>query len=150
MKKNRFINLLVTVLIWFYMILGTSFAIWMFVRTLPLLGQMVNGHYYLTIATVLAIFFYFGALLIAINLLKMMKSLKADPFVRENVRRLRMMGFTALGMAACTFFLLLIPVNVFIFLAAGMAVGLCGLLALVLAEVFDRAVAYKQENDLTI
>lgn len=150
MKKNRFLHILVTVLIWLFIALGTALAAWMFADVLPLLGQEVNGAYYMTIAAVLGLLCYAGALFIAILLLQMLRSLKADPFVTENVRRLRLMGFTALGITACTFLLLLIPVNVFIFLAAGMAVGLCGLLALVLAEVFDRAVAYKCENDLTV
>lgn len=150
MKKNRFLQILVTVLIWLFIALGTALAEWMFTSVLPLLVQELNDKFYSTIAAVLGLICYAGALFIAIALLQMLRSLSTDPFIKENVRRLRLMGFTAIGITACTFLLLFIPVNVFIFLAAGMAVGLCGLLALVLAEVFDRAVAYKQENDLTV
>lgn len=150
MKKETVIRTLVTVLIWLFMALGTAFAAWMIVRELPLLGHEMNGHYYMTAAAAFGAVFYAGALFIALTLLKMMRSLKADPFIPENVARLRRMGYAALGMTTCSFLLLLIPVNVFIFLAAGLAVGLCGLLSLVLAELFGRAVAYKQENDLTV
>lgn len=75
--------------------------------------------------------------------------IKGDPFVRENVRSLKRMGICAfaisLAMATRLFFVItpaaLVLVAVF---------SIAGLFSLVLSQVFDQAVTYKQENDLTI
>lgn len=74
---------------------------------------------------------------------------KADPFVRENVRSLKRMGncafIIALFMAVKLVFVITPAtlVLIVVFLVAG-------LFSLVLSQVFDQAVTYKQENDLTI
>ncbi len=75
--------------------------------------------------------------------------LKEDPFVRENVRSLKRMGASAfciaIAMMARLFFVItpaaLVLVAVF---------SIAGLFSLVLSQVFDQAVTYKLENDLTI
>ncbi|TAH68171.1 MAG: DUF2975 domain-containing protein [Anaerolineaceae bacterium] len=75
--------------------------------------------------------------------------IKEDPFVRGNVISLRKMGYyafvIALAMVAKLFFVItpatLILVLVFI---------IAGLFSQVLSQVFDQAVTYKLENDLTI
>ncbi len=74
---------------------------------------------------------------------------KADPFVRENVRSLKRMGncafIIALLMSAKLVFVItpatLVLIAVFL---------VAGLFSLVLSQVFDEAVTFKQENDLTI
>lgn len=90
------------------------------------------------------------ALLILWELRSIFKTvLKEDPFVRENVRSLNRMGGSsfciAIMMLARLFFVItpaaLVLVAVF---------SIAGLFSLVLAQVFDQAVTYKQENDLTI
>lgn len=75
--------------------------------------------------------------------------IKEDPFVRGNVISLRRMGYyafvIALAMVVKLFFVItpatLILVLVFI---------VAGLFSHVLSQVFDQAVTYKLENDLTI
>ena len=74
---------------------------------------------------------------------------KADPFVRENVRSLKRMGNCAFIIALFMTVKLVFVITpatlvlIIVFLVAG-------LFSLVLSQVFDQAVTYKQENDLTI
>jgi hypothetical protein len=75
--------------------------------------------------------------------------IRENPFVRENVVSLKRMGICAFIISfimAVRLFFVITPaalVLVFVFLVAG-------LFSLVLSQVFDQAVTYKQENDLTI
>lgn len=90
-----------------------------------------------------------GGLFILFTLIRMMKSLREDPFVLRNVHHLRNMGCTALCMTALTIiaaalsFRPLLPV-------IAMAELLCALFSLVLCSVFKKAVEYREENALTI
>lgn len=90
------------------------------------------------------------ALLIFWNLRNIFKSvIRENPFVRENMIYLKRMGICAFVIAA------LMAVRLFIVItpAALVLVGvfiIAGLFSLVLSLVFDQAVTYKQENDLTI
>lgn len=90
------------------------------------------------------------SLLILWELHKMMGTvLRGDSFVEANVLSLRKMGIYAFLVAAlmagwcALFFTMTSLVVVLVFFIAG-------LFSLVLARVFGQAVAYKQENDLTI
>lgn len=70
-------------------------------------------------------------------------------FVRENVKSLQKMGTYSFLIALLTsfrLFLYLTPAVLIIILVFVIA----GLFSKVLAGVFDRAVSYKEENDLTI
>ena len=75
--------------------------------------------------------------------------LNGDCFIRENVQSLKRMGICSFCIAAVTalrLFLYLTPavlITVLVFVIAG-------LFSLVLSRVFDTAVTYKLENDLTI
>lgn len=75
--------------------------------------------------------------------------IKEDAFVRENVTSLKRMGICAFAISAimaARLFYVVTPaalVLVLVFMIAG-------LFSLVLSQVFDQAVTYKQENDLTI
>jgi hypothetical protein len=90
-----------------------------------------------------------GALLILLDLVKMLKTAQGDPFVRKNVTALRRMGYVAL--AECALFFVKTAVFFTPMTAvSGMVLLMCGLFSLVLAGVFGKAVVYKQENDLTI
>ena len=75
--------------------------------------------------------------------------IKGNPFVKENVDSLKRMGVCAfiisISMAAR---LLLIVTPAAMVLVAVFLIA--GLFSLVLSLVFDQAVTYKQENDLTI
>ena len=100
----------------------------------------------------LIIFFIAGILAVLIigELRKLFRSvLKDDCFVRENVVSLKRMGTYSLLISllcvirACIHFTLAIAVVILVFIIAG-------LFSKVLSSVFDKAVTYKLENDLTI
>lgn len=123
--------------------------------TVPLSFQFVGRYYsifeefYLPFCIIFIIAGIF-ALVILWELRRMFKTvIKEDPFVKENVTSLKRMGicsFVISGSMAARLFLVITPaalVLVAVFLIAG-------LFSLVLSLVFDQAVTYKQENDLTI
>lgn len=90
------------------------------------------------------------ALIILKELRNMFRSVLHDtPFIRENVISLKKMGVCAFfiaGVMTIKLFFVVTPatlVLVAVFLIAG-------LFSLVLSQVFDQAVTYKLENDLTI
>ncbi len=91
-----------------------------------------------------------GAVLIIYELRRMFKTVLLDDcFVRSNVISLRRMGFYSLGVAAVTaarLLLIFTPAMLIIVLVFFIA----ALFSFVLAGVFDKAVSYKLENDLTI
>ena len=75
--------------------------------------------------------------------------LKNDCFVKENVTSLRKMGTYSFFIAAIT------AIRLFLYITPGVLVVIlvfliAGLFSKVLSEVFDKAVTYKLENDLTI
>lgn len=86
---------------------------------------------------------------ILVELMFVMRTVQGDPFVLKNVYALFRMGATA-ELAALLFliksFLDFTPMTA----VCALVMLLSGLFALVMAEVFKRAVAFKQENDLTI
>jgi len=90
-----------------------------------------------------------GGLFILYTLIRMMRSLAGDPFIPANVRRLRHMGVTALGMAALTVVAVALYFQPMLLFVA-MAELLCALFSLVLCGVFKKAVEYREENALTI
>lgn len=98
------------------------------------------------------LFFLSGifAVLILQQLRKMFCSvLNDDCFVRENVESLNKMSIYSFFIAvitACRLFLYLTPAVFVVILVFVIA----GLFSKVLAKVFDRAISYKLENDLTI
>ena len=98
------------------------------------------------------IFFILGiaAVFILWELRRIFKTVLAENcFVKENVRSLRRMG-------NCSFFIVLMSlVRLAVFQTAAMMVivlvfVIAGLFSKVLAMVFDEAIRYKEENDLTI
>ena len=90
------------------------------------------------------------AVLILQQLRKMFRSvLNDDCFIRENVVSLEKMSIYSFFIAvitACRIFLYLTPAVFIVILVFVIA----GLFSKVLAGVFDKAVTYKLENDLTI
>lgn len=101
--------------------------------------------------------------IIVINLKKVTKTLiKENPFVFENVKALRKISISCFIIAGCYIINLLLSLTkenfqiiyidsagihtnaeIFIFLIAGCFIK-------ILSKVFEKAVKYKQENDLTI
>ena len=90
------------------------------------------------------------AILIIRQLRKMFSTVIADDcFIRENVTSLERMSIYSFFIAvitACRLFIYLSPSVLIVILVFVIA----GLFSKVLAGVFDKAVTYKQENDLTI
>ena len=90
------------------------------------------------------------AILIIYELSRMFRSvLDDDCFIRENVVSLKRMGTYSFCIAVITagrLFLYLTPAVLIVILVFVIA----GLFSKVLAQVFDTAVTYKLENDLTI
>ena len=90
------------------------------------------------------------AVLIIYELRKMFRSVLADDcFIRENVTSLNRMGtysFFIAVITCCRLFLYMTPAVLVVILVFVIA----GLFSKVLSRVFDKAVTYKLENDLTI
>ena len=123
--------------------------------TLPL-SIKLYGHYNTYFAenyySLCVIFFLSGifAVLILRELRKMFRSvLNDDCFIRENIislERMSIYSFFIAVITACRLFLYLTPAVLVVILVFVIA----GLFSKVLARVFDKAVTYKLENDLTI
>ncbi|NLI53973.1 MAG: DUF2975 domain-containing protein [Clostridiales bacterium] len=135
------------------MLTGVALMIDLFVYEMPIVTEFFakegKPQAYAAISGVIATLCILGGEYIAFTLLCMMRTLDSDPFVEKNVKALRRMGAVALIIAllgAGT--LLLHPVPLAVIAAA--PVAMCGLFSLVLSRVFAQAVAYKQENDLTV
>lgn len=101
---------------------------------------------------VISIYFVLGILAVLIlgELRKMFRTvLKNDCFVRENVVSLQRMGTYSFIIAAACLLRMLLYMTVAI-LVLVLVFVIAGLFSKVLAFVFDKAVDYKLENDLTI
>lgn len=90
-----------------------------------------------------------GALWIIGELIAMLNTLKKDAFIMRNAKALKRIGIIAEA------YMLLFLMKCIVFFTPMTAVCalvmlLCGLFALILSEIFKRAVQYKEENDLTI
>jgi hypothetical protein len=98
------------------------------------------------------LFFLSGILAILIigQLRKMFATVLADDcFVMENVVSLRKMGTYSFLIAAVTFLRMFLYITPSVFIIILVFI-IAGLFSKVLAGVFDKAVNYKLENDLTI
>lgn len=104
----------------------------------------------LTLHTALFLLAGVCAALILFELRRILQTVvSGDCFVRRNVASLSRMAYYAFAIAA------LMAVRLVVFFTPGLLAIVCvfvlaGLFSLVLAQVFDRAVSYKQDNDLTI
>ncbi len=150
---RRFLILLTNVLLYFVLVLNVAALVAM-PFTIDLWVNIFRDSYASSESyrMFILIFLYLagiGTLLIDIDLIRMMKTLSGDPFVERNVKAFQRMGIVAELTA------ILFIVKCFIYftpMTAVCAVVLvfCGLFSLVMTNVFEHAVAYKQENDLTI
>lgn len=102
--------------------------------------------------SLLVVFFLAGifAVLIIHELRKMFRSvINDDCFIKENVKSLEKMSIYSFFIAvimACRLFIYITPAVLVIILVFVIA----GLFSKVLSQVFDKAIDYKLENDLTI
>ncbi len=151
---NKALHAVIRVLILLGMILGIGLLVCVVV---PMGGYSGGGLFFdlrgrnwcSYVSGGLAIVSILGCETIGFVLFSMMQSLSKDPFVEENVKRLRIMGFVALGVMACAFLTLAFEA-VPLLVVGALPVGMCGMFSLTLAEVFQKAVEAKCENDLTI
>ncbi|MCL2775719.1 MAG: DUF2975 domain-containing protein [Oscillospiraceae bacterium] len=88
-------------------------------------------------------------LFIVWELIIMMRTLMKNPFVRGNVKSLNIIGATAFIIAAIFFVKCFVYVTIMTLLA-GICLVILGLFAFTLANLFNKAIEYKEENDLTI
>lgn len=153
MKKGTFVNRLVQGCIVIGMLAGIALIVDIYVIEMPLVTDFFaregKPEYYAMLSGVISTLCILGGEYIAFTLFCMMNTLERDPFVQENVTALKRMGFIALLIAlAGLSTLLLHPVPLAVI--AALPVAMCGLFSIVLSRVFAQAVAYKQENDLTV
>ena len=151
--KKSFLNRFVQVCILLGMLAGIALLIDVYVVEMPIVVDFFAAenkpHSFAVLSGVIAGLCFAGAEYIAFTLFCMMRTLGADPFVQKNVIALRRMGIVALGIAVLGLSTLLLhPVPLAV--VAALPVAMCGLFSLVLGGVFEQAVAYKQENDLTV
>ena len=123
--------------------------------TLPVSLRFVGAyfpHYAIFYIPMLILFLISGifAILIIWELRSMFRTvLNGDYFVKENVQSLKRMGndsFCIAAVSAVRLLIVITPATLVIILVFIIA----GLFSKVLSNVFDQAVTYKLENDLTI
>ena len=88
-------------------------------------------------------------LFIIFELIVMLQSVKKNPFIKRNVKTLYIIGITAFIISAMFFIKCILYITIMTLLG-GMCIGILGLFAFVLADLFKKAVEYKEDNDLTI
>lgn len=101
---------------------------------------------------ILLLLWYAGVLagLIILNILRvMMGTLNHNPFIMQNATRMRTMGLIALGMSGTILLMITLYFRAVFFILA-LITMLLALLALVLSDLFRRAVQMSDENRLTI
>lgn len=86
---------------------------------------------------------------VVLEMIMMMRSIPSDPFVRRNEKALKRIGIIFTAMAVLFFGKCFIYVTI-LTLAGGIIFLLGALFAFTLTELFSRAVAFREENDLTI
>ncbi len=113
-----------------YQMTGSKFVTWLFLASVYLCGLL--------------------ALHVLYRLKAIFKScVNGDPFVMENVKALKAIAVSAFAIGA-VFLVKAVFLATFLTLAIIFVFVLAGLFCLVLADVFEVAVSYKLENDLTI
>ena len=103
--------------------------------------------------TILLIILYpcgISAFFVEYNLKKIFRTLvDKDPFVQKNVKALKIMGFAMIVVTVFLFAKIFLLNSIMTMLGA-LASGLLSVFCYVLADVFQQAVHYKQDNELTI
>lgn len=88
-------------------------------------------------------------LFVIFELIIMLRTITKNPFIKINVKSLNIIGITAF-IAAAVFFIKCFFFITIMTLIGGVCLAILGLFALTLADLFKKAVEYKEENDLTI
>ena len=152
-QSSKLLNLFVQGCIIIGMLLGIALIVAIYAVEMPIVVDFFAKEgkpvWYAVASGVIATLCILGGEYIAFTLLCMMRTLDRDPFVQKNADALRKMGLMALTVAVLGLSTMLLhPVPLAVI--AALPVAMCGLFSLVLSRVFAQAVAYKQENDLTV
>ena len=152
-QKIHLLNRFVQACIVIGMLAGVALIVEIYAVEMPIVTDFFvregKPAFYAVLSGIIATLCLLGGEYIALTLFGMMNTLNSDPFVERNVRALRRMGIVALVIALLGLgTLLLHPVPLAVI--AALPVAMCGLFSVVLSRVFAEAVAYKQENDLTV
>ena len=152
-QSNRFLNRFVQACVVIGMLAGIALIWVIYAVDMPIVVDFFQKEgkpeSFAIIAGIIASLCVLGGEYIAFTLFCMMNTLDRDPFVQKNVIALRRMGAAALIIALLGLSTMLLhPVPLAVIAAA--PVAMCGLFSIVLSRVFAQAVAYKQENDLTV
>ena len=103
--------------------------------------------------TILLIILYpcgISSFMVAFQLKRIFRTLvKKDPFVQTNVQALKLMG-TAMTVVTIFLFAKIFLMNSIMTMLGAFASILLAVFCFVLADVFQQAVYYKQDNELTI
>ena len=153
MKKTSLFNRFVQACIVIGMLAGIALIVDIYVIEMPIVTDFFAREgkpvYYAILSGIISTLCILGGEYIAFTLFCMMNTLDRDPFVQANVNALKRMGDVALVIALLGLSTMLLhPVPLAVIAAA--PVAMCGLFSIVLSRVFAQAVAYKQENDLTV
>jgi hypothetical protein len=152
-QSSKFLTLFVQAGIIIGMLAGIALIVNIYAMQMPMVIDFFAKEgkpvWYPVLSGVIATLCILGGEYIAFTLFCMMRTLERDPFVQRNVDALRKMGLAALAVAVLGLSTLLLhPVPLAVI--AALPVAMCGLFSLVLSRVFAQAVAFKQENDLTV
>ena len=153
MKNTSLFNRFVQACIIVGMLAGVALIVDIYALEMPMVTDFFAREgkpaYFAALSGIISTLCILGGEYIAFVLFCMMNTLERDPFVQQNVNALKRMGFSALIIALLGLSTLLLhPVPLAVIVAA--PVAMCGLFSIVLSRVFAQAVAYKQENDLTV
>lgn len=74
---------------------------------------------------------------------------RREPFIMENVRRLRRISIYSLAIVAAFFLAIFVYLSIFMCVFIG-TFSMVAVIAWIVSVLFAQAVAYKQENELTI
>ena len=74
---------------------------------------------------------------------------RLNPFVRKIVRRLRIIGAECIVLAMF-YFISVFVVTKFFMVVVFVTFSVVGMILFVFAQIFDQAISYKEENDMTI
>lgn len=155
-KLNTFVKTILDMCFYFGLLAVISvpftlnYSVQMTIRTLGENTEYaaIADHYWYAVVSIMAVGVF--TLLILFELRKMMKTVIDDNcFVEANVKSLYRMGTYAFVIAGIKIFRCFVYFTTAAVVIAGVFL-FAGLFSKVLARVFDRAVKYKQENDLTI
>lgn len=153
MKKTSLFNRFVQACIVIGMLAGIALIVDIYAIEMPMVTDFFaregKPESFAVLSGIISTLCILGGEYIAFTLFCMMNTLDRDPFVQANVNALKRMGTVALAIAVLGLSTMLLhPVPLAVIAAA--PVAMCGLFSIVLSRVFAQAVAYKQENDLTV